>query len=158
MKIWVAPLAASLLFTLGFPASAQAGDAPIALSSTVKLEKVVVENGREKIVQLEPKVVVPGDRLQFTTAYRNNTAQRVENFVVTNPLNKAVQLTSESAATLTVSVDGGKSFAALTSLTVTDAEGKTRPAQSGDVTHVRWIVASIAPGGDGDLSFHATVR
>lgn len=158
MKIWVAPLAASLLFSLGLPVAAHAAENPIALNSSVQLEKVLVENGKEKKVLVEPKVVVPGDKLLFVTGYRNNTAQRVENFVVTNPLNSAVQLTSESANALTVSVDGGKSFGALASLTLADAEGNARPAQSSDVTHIRWIVTSIAPNGEGTLFFNATVR
>jgi hypothetical protein len=158
MKIWVAPLAVGLLFTLGLPVAAHAAENPIALSSTVKLEKVLVENGQEKKVLVEPKVVVPGDKLLFVTGYRNNTAQRVDNFVVTNPLNSAVQLTPESAAKLSVSVDGGKSFGALASLSVSDAQGNARPAQTGDVTHVRWTVPAIVPGGEGSLSFHATVR
>lgn len=122
------------------------------------LDKIVVENGREKHVMAEPKIVVPGDKLVFATAYRNTGSAAVNNFVVTNPIPAGVMLAPEGAASADVSVDGGKTWGKLMSLTVTGANGVKRAAQSSDVTHVRWTLAQVAPGASGTVSYHAIVR
>lgn len=135
-----------------------AASAPVELRGDVKVEKLVTENGKEKLVLAEPKVVLPGNRLLFTTAYRNVSAKPVEQFVVTNPVPSAVMLTDQSAASLIVSVNGGKTWGRLAAQTLTDAKGLKRPAQASDITHVRWILALLAPGANGTLSYHAIVR
>lgn len=140
------------------PSIAMAQAAPVELVSDVKVDRVIVENVTEKHVLSEPGVVVPGDALLFTTQYRNAGTVAIKNFVVTNPLPEAVSLSAEGADKLTVSVDGGKTFGKLAALRVAGADGKARPAQAGDVTHIRWILPVLAPGGSGSLSYHATVR
>ena len=82
----------------------------------------------------------------------------MQNFVVTNPVPAGIAIAANDAATLTVSVDGGKTWGKLAALSVKDARGVARAAQAGDVTHVRWIVASIAPGAGGSLAYHAIVK
>ena len=37
-------------------------------------------------------------------------------------------------------------------------DGATRPAELGDVTHVRWTIARLAPGEQGSLSYFAVIR
>ena len=141
------------------PAAAPAVQAsPVSLQGDVKLEKTITENGTDRLVLSEPKIVVPGDRLLFTTAYRNDGAKPVTNFVVTNPLPAAVTLAADSPASLEVSVDGGKSWGVLGALKAADGKGGQRGALASDVTHVRWTVASIAPGASGTVSYHAIVR
>ena len=80
------------------------------------------------------------------------------NFTVTNPVPAAVIVTAESAAALVVSVDGGKAWGRLSALSVANGKGGRRPAQAADVTHVRWTIASIPPGGSGRVEYHALVR
>lgn len=140
------------------PSIALAQAAPVELVGDVKVDRVVAENGTEKHVLTEPGVVVPGDALLFTTKYRNAGTVAIKNFVVTNPLPEAVVLSAEGADQLIVSVDGGKTFGKLAVLRVAGADGKARPAQPGDVTHIRWVLPVLAPGGSGTLSYHATVR
>ena len=94
----------------------------------------------------------------FGTDYASNAAEAVSNFVVTNPLPAAVRLAPDADPALTVSVDGGKTFGALAALTITNSDGTTRPAAHADVTHVRWVLASIAPGEKGRLSYPAIIR
>jgi uncharacterized repeat protein (TIGR01451 family) len=141
-------------------AAAQAAPAasPITLKGDVKLEKTVTENGASSIQLLDPKVVVPGDHLLFTTRYQNEGAQAVTNFVVTNPLPSAVVLTPEAAAGTEVSVDGGKTWGMLSTLKVSGGKDGVRAAVAGDVTHVRWTIAQIAPGTTGQVEYHAIVR
>lgn len=140
------------------PSLALAQTAPVELVGDVKVDRVVIENGTEKHILTEPGVVVPGDALLFTTQYRNAGTVAIKNFIVTNPLPEAVALSAKGADQLTVSVDGGKTFGKLAVLRVAGADGKARPAQAGDVTHIRWILPVLAPGGAGSLSYHATVR
>ena len=140
------------------PAFAAAQSNPVTLKGDVKLEKSVTENGVTSIQLLEPKVVVPGDHLLFTTRYHNDGALAVTNFVVTNPLPSAVVLAPEAAAGTEVSVDGGKTWGLLAALKVSDGKGGVRAAGAGDVTHVRWTIAQIAPGAAGQVEYHAIVR
>lgn len=152
----VAKLLAFLALAIAAPLAAAPGQ--VALKGEVKAEKNVVENGVSKVVLVEPKTVLPGDRLLFTTGYTNTGAAAVTNFVVTNPVPSAVSVAPESASVLQVSVDGGKAWGRLAALTVADGKGGRRPALASDVTHVRWTIAVIAPGTSGKVEYHAIVR
>ena len=159
-KFWIATVS-GLLATLGAPlAQAQAAQAaqPIELKGNVKLDKIIVEQGREKHVMVEPTVVVPGDKLVFATAYRNTGASAVNNFVVTNPIPAGVMLAPGGVAQAEVSVDGGKIWGKLVNLTVAGTGGAKRPAQSSDVTHLRWTLPVLAPGATGTLTYNGIVR
>ena len=144
--------------TAGIPAGAFAAPGAVVLKGDVKIETTVVEKGVEKTVLATPKVVVPGNKLLFSTSYRNEGAAPVQNFVVTNPVPEGIAVSASDAASLTVSVDGGKTWGKLTALAVKDAKGVTRPAQAADVTHVRWTLATIAPGAAGAVAYHAIVK
>ena len=141
-------------FGLSAPAQAQND---VALSSDVKVERTTVENGQSRTTLAPPESVVPGDRLLFTTSYANGGSSPAENFVVTNPLPSAVAL-AETDESFEVSVDGGKTFAALDTLSITDPEIGNRPAELGDVTHIRWVLARVAEGESGTLSYYGIVR
>ena len=140
------------------PAGASAAAGAVVLKGDVKIETTVVDKGVEKTVLVTPKIVVPGNRLLFSTSYRNESATPVQNFVVTNPVPEGIAVAAPDAASLTVSVDGGKTWGKLAALTVKDAKGTARPAQAGDVTHVRWTLATIAPGAAGAVAYHAIVK
>lgn len=128
----------------------------VTLEGDVKVVHEVVENGKARETLDEPTQVLPGDRLVFTTRYRNAGDKPVTDFVITNPLPAPVKLTK--AGGFEVSVDGGKSFGPLSALQATGADGKPRTAELGDVTHIRWRLASIAPGGTGAVTYFAEVR
>ena len=138
--------------------AAAAAPGPVVLEGDVKLETKVVENGVERLVLADPKVVVPGNRLLFSTRYRNAATTPVRNFVVTNPLPAGVALASDADAALELSVDGGKTWGRLAALKVKAADGTSRAAAAGDVSHVRWTLPVIAPAQDGSVSFHAVVK
>lgn len=149
-------LAASAL--LAGPALAQEAS-PVSLSGDVKAVVTSVDENGEQTTQLvEPSTIVPGDRLIFGTDYANTGDEPVKNFVVTNPLPGPVRLASDADADLVVSVDGGESWGTLASLSVTLEDGSSRTAQHGDVTHVRWTLAEIAPGASGRLEYPAIIR
>lgn len=156
--IQIIALAAAGLLACNSPAALAQSSQPIELVGDVKVDKVVVENGKEKHVLSDPSVVVPGDKLVFSTTYRNTGKQSASDFVVTNPVPASVMLSPEGAEAHTVSVDGGKTWGKLSTLTVSDAQGGKRPAMASDVTHLRWVLAVIAPGATGKLTYHAIVR
>lgn len=156
-RLFVALMGALIAGSGVSAATAQAAQ-PFELVNDVKVDRVTVVEGKERHALVEPSVVVPGDRLVFSTRYRNNTAAKVENIVVTNPIKPGIAFVSEAAGAADVSVDGGKAWGKLASLTVADGKGGQRAAQASDVTHVRWVLASVAPGAAGTISFNAIVR
>lgn len=154
---WIKQIAGILAFALVAP-TIEAAEQPVELHGDVKLEKTIIENGVSKRVLAEPATVVPGDRLLFSTTYRNTGAAPVKNFVVTNPLPTGVALSDLGSAPVQVSIDGGKAWGSLAALIVADGKGGQRRAVPGDVTHVRWTLPLVQPRAVGTLSFHAVVR
>ena len=105
--------------------------------------------GKDKVtwVSLQGNVTVqPGDVLRYTVTGANNGSRPATNLVVTQPIPKqtAYVLNSSSiiktTATVTYSIDNGKTFVAKPTVQVKLANGKveTRPAPAEVYTHVRW--------------------
>ncbi len=139
-------------------ASAQA-QSPVTLDGNVMAVETSVDDAGNTVTRLvEPGVIVPGDRLVFGTDYANNGAETVENFVITNAVPSAVRLAGDADAELSVSVDGGQTWGALSALTVTGDDGSQRAARHDDVTHIRWTLASVAPGEKGRVEYPAIIR
>jgi uncharacterized repeat protein (TIGR01451 family) len=153
MKILLALLA------LLVPAAVQAAES-VSLVSQVLVERVeTTPDGRSITTRAEPDVVTPGDRLVFLLSYRNDGAEPATAFVLTNPVPDSVAFAGTDDRSAVVSIDGGKTWGALSSLTVTQTDGTTRPAQVADVTHIRWSLAQPVPsGGAGELSFRGVVK
>ena len=107
--------------------------------------------------------VVPGSEVIYVITYRNAGAQPATGVVITNPIPTELAYQPQPgpgpSAVPDVSVDAGASFGALASLSVKDAEGKPRPAQGSDVTHVRWQLREpVAPGAQGSVSYRAVLE
>jgi len=157
-KALIATLAA---VSMAAPGAAMAQEKPVSLASDVKLVRVIpatAQGDAAKTELVEPASVVPGDTLAFSISYRNAGGEPVTDFVIVNPVPANVQLSDESAAASEVSIDGGKNWGMLASLTVADAEGAERPATAADVTHLRWKIALLTPGESGSAGFRAIVR
>ncbi len=153
----LAALGAALMLPLT-PLAAQSAS-PVSLSGDVKAVKTTTAaDGSERTELVEPGAIVPGDRLVFGTDYANNGAETVTNFTVTNPLPAAVRLAPDADAALSVSVDGGKTWGELAALKVANTDGTARPASHADVTHVRWVLATIAPGAKGRVTYPVIIR
>ena len=153
MKILIA------LFALFAPAAAFAAD-NVSLTSKVFVERVKPgADGKPVTVREEPGVVTPGDRLVFVLGYRNGGAQPATGFTLTNPIPPSVDFVGSDDPSAVVSVDGGKSWGALASLKVKQADGTSRAAVAADVTHIRWSFGRpIAAGSSGELSFRGVVE
>ncbi len=137
----------------------QAAEPDVKLQSDVKAYKTATDadgNGSNELV--EPTIFTPGTRLSFGLTYENNGNSPATDVTATNPINEAVRLAPDADPALIVSVDGGKVFGTLGDLEITDETGATRPASHDDVTHVRWTIASIAPGESGRVAFPVIIR
>lgn len=147
-----------LLATLA-PAPAFAAN-QVALDNNVFVERVSTDaSGKQRVLLEEPKVVVPGDRLVFVLNYRNAGGEPADKFVITNPMPSAVRFAGAADASPIVSVDGGKAWGALDTLSVVQPDGTRRPAQPADVTHIRWAFQKPIPaGGTGKLMFRGVVK
>lgn len=147
------------LFALLAPVAASAAQ-DVSLTTKVLVERVKTgADGKPVTVREEPGVVTPGDRLVFVLGYRNGGAEPATGFILTNPIPPSVAFTGSDDASATVSVDGGKSWGALASLKVVQADGTSRPAVAADVTHIRWSFGqAIAAGKGGELSFRGVVE
>ena len=143
----------------GVGAASAKAQSPVTLDGNVMAVETSVDDAGNTVTRLvEPGVIVPGDRLVFGTDYANNGAETVENFVITNAVPSAVRLAGDADADLTVSVDGGQTWGALSALTVTGDDGSQRAARHDDVTHIRWTLASVAPGDKGRVEYPAIIR
>jgi uncharacterized repeat protein (TIGR01451 family) len=150
-------LAAILLTACSVPAVAAAQDRPIKLQSDVKLLRQSPQQGAAPEL-VAPEGIVPGDTLVFTTSYRNEGASAVNDFVIVNPVPSDLVLTDEAAADTEVSVDGGARWGRLADLRIVNENGEQRPATIEDVTHMRWVFASVAASAAGEVKFSARVR
>jgi uncharacterized repeat protein (TIGR01451 family) len=138
--------------------------ADVQLSSAAFHEKEVVAKDGKKSVKREPLAnAVPGQEVIYVITYRNTGAESVQNVVVNNPVPKELAYVANSAlgngSRFEVSVDGGKTFAVFSQLTVKGADGKARAAGGADVTHLRWTLTTpVKAGGEGEVSYRAVLR
>jgi uncharacterized repeat protein (TIGR01451 family) len=107
--------------------------------------------------------VVPGTEVIYVITYKNAGKQPAADVVITNPIPAELAYQPEPgpgpSVAPEVSVDEGKSFGALASLTVKGPDGKPRAAQGSDVTHVRWrIGATVRAGEQGSVSYRAVLE
>lgn len=158
-KMWTALALAALLAAPSLPAAAQGSG---TLTSKIELEKALSTANRnaELYTYVEPDVVVPGDRVRVTLTFTNNSAAPATGLNITNPIPEGLVFNSTNDATdFSVSVDGGKSFGALASLTVPVENGVLRAATLPDVTHVRWLWSQpVAPRQSRSVAFFGLVK
>lgn len=150
--------------------SAWAVDAAPAKKSGIELtvksfqEMVVTDKNGKPAKQTVPVAkIVPGDEVIYVISWKNNGAKPAGDVVVNNPVPPQVVFVAGSSkapgAKDEVSVDGGKTWGQLESLSVKTADGKTRPAIAADVTTVQWkLLAPVAPGASGSVGYRAVVK
>ena len=140
-------------------AAAPASEPNVSLKSDVMaIVTTSDEAGNLTTKLIEPTEYTPGTKLSFGMNYSNSGTEPATNVTGTNPLNEAVRLAPDADPALLVSVDGGATFGALETLQVTTESEGVRAATYADVTHVRWTIASIAPGESGRIGFPVIIR
>lgn len=135
---------------------AQAKDSGVTLTNSVLVQhKSAAADGTTRVTLVPAKRVVPGDRVVFRIAYKNNLSQPVSGMVVSNPVpaNLSYRGPAEGSPAPEVSVDGSH-FAPLAALTVAG-----RPAQPDQVRAVRWLVKGPVPAGAAaQYSYEASIK
>lgn len=151
-------LAFSLLLTPVFAMAA------LELSTDAFREVEVLKKDGRKEVKREPlKKAVPGQEVIYVITYRNTGNKPAENVVINNPVPAELAFRKGSAqgagTRIEVSVDGGKNYGVLETLSVPGADGRQHPAEAKDVTHVRWtLLAPVRAGADGKVTFRAVLK
>lgn len=149
---------------LGLTAVAAHAVAAVELKSEAFHEVEVTDKAGKKSKKLEAlSKAVPGQEVIYVLTYSNTGKEPAGNVVLNNPVPAELAYVAGSArgagTRAEVSIDGGKSFAALEKLTVKKADGTTRPATGSDVTHVRWTVtAPVKAGASGSATYRAVLR
>lgn len=138
---------------------AHAQDA-LSLSNAVYQDvQVKAPDGKISVKRIPAAKVVPGGEVVYEIQYANTSKQVVTDVAIDNPVPAQLSFVDVEGTPLTaVSVDGGKTFDKLSALTVTGADGKPRAAQPADVTHLRWVLATLQPGSKGKVAFRARVK
>lgn len=153
-------LKALLLAATFVGASSAFAKAPLQLDSSIFVEREQTKADGSKAVTLaKPTKVIPGDSLVFVVEYKNVGDKPAADFVVTNPMPRAVRFAGSADGLEVVSVDGGKSWGFLSTLKVAKPDGTQRAATFADVTHVKWnLKQTLAPGQGGKLVFRGVVK
>lgn len=156
-RLLLAAIAATAMLCIG---SAQAQSAAIQVTNEVFQEVEVQAADGSTFLRTVPAVtIVPGDEVIYVIRYANTGDQPAENVAINNPLPTQLEYVSAIAPPpLLVSVDSGAQYGDLASLTVAGADGATRPAQAADVTHLRWVLDTLPPGAEGEITFVARVK
>jgi hypothetical protein len=146
------------LLALSAPQLAAAAN-EIAVVSEIALEKTVPAGpGKTRTVLVAAKSGPPGSKLVFSTTYRNQSKMPIRGIVLNSPALDNLVFDGLLGPG-EVSIDGGKSWGALTTLKVRNANGTMRPAQNTDVNMVRLVVpGAAAPGQSGKLSYRVIVK
>jgi uncharacterized repeat protein (TIGR01451 family) len=142
----------------GTPAIAAQG--PLQVASKIFVEQRALDKAGAVSTSLAPATrAVPGDHIVFVLAYRNTGAQPLSDIVLDNPVPGAITYRAPGAGSATpeLSVDG-KTYGALAQLRVPTASGGSRAATSNDVRHIRWRIATVPAGGQGQLAFKAVLK
>lgn len=151
-----------VLILLGLAGAAEA--APKLEVSNKAYQEIVTQqpDGRVEKKTVPVSTVVPGTEVLYVVTVRNVGDEPAGGIVVNNPVPAEMiyrNALSAANAPNQVSVDGGQQWGSLDKLTKSGADGKSRPAENGDVTHVRWTLAySIKPGEEGSFTYRAALR
>ena len=134
--------------------------APIEISNVVFQEVEVRQpDGSVKRTLAPAATVTPGDEIVYVLTIRNTGVSPAEQLVVTNPLPADVAFVAPEGTTAPKVSIGGERFGALTELTVSTADGRTRPAQPSDVTHLRWdLSVPLPPQGERQVSYRGQLK
>ncbi len=136
---------------------------PVSFANIAQKQVVKVDQNGNKTIELKPaEVMVPGDTVLYTSTFTNISNESVSNIVVSNPIPKNTQYIIFSAkgeaTVVTFSIDGGKTFAAASQLTVVKENGQKQAAKPSDYTDIRWVYqGDLASGSASSVSFQVKI-
>lgn len=149
-------LCAVVLSCMGFAQAAGQLDLDGAVYQDIQVRTPEGEVSTERVAAAK---VVPGGEVVYEITYANTGDEPVTNVAIDNPVPPQLTFIDvEGISPATVSVDGGNVYGELAGLTVVAPDGRVRPAQPGDVTHLRWVLGEVHPGSSGRVAFKAMVK
>jgi uncharacterized repeat protein (TIGR01451 family) len=135
----------------------------IELKNTVEVEQEYVNEQGQKAQRLVPAAkVVPGDEVVYTITAKNVCDQPVDDIVIANPIPEHMTYVANSAigpgTDIEYSLDA-QTYAPAEQLTVTEADGNTRPARADEYRAIRWTFKnSFAPGATAFVRYRALLN
>ena len=139
-------------------AAAQVPGAPLEIKLIAEVES---PSPSRKLVSADR--VGPGDRIIYTLEVRNTAATAVDAPSVSYPIPEHMLYIADSAvgpgASVSYSIDGGRSFERAENLKVRTPDGGLRPAATADFTDIRWqIKNSLKPNSIAFVRFRVLVK
>jgi len=146
---------------------------PPVTVATQSYQQVVKRDKKGKIVRdkqgkpirewVKATKVVPGTVVKYIDTVGNHTKQTIEKLAIKNPINQhliyvAESATSETNATITYSVDGGKHFDVPEKLYVVGLDKKKHLAQPKEYNAIQWVIASVPPESNVTVEFKAKLK
>jgi len=161
-KVW----GVAALVVLGLATTLQAASGPevkVRLNGSVQGQP---NNGVAWISLKDGTQVTPGEKILYTLDLTNSGGEEARNPVALGPVPAGTAFVPGTASTapgLTVdySVDGGKTFSAKPTITVTGKDGRPQvvPAPADRYTTIRWIWGTPLPAGaTATVSYQVQVR
>ena len=129
-----------------------------------KKGKIVKDKkGKPILVWVKATKVVPGTVVRYVDTVSNHTDKAMEGLAIKNPINPhliyvAGSATSETNATITYSVDGGKHFDVPEKLYVTGLNKKKHRAQPKEYNAIQWTIASVPAQSETTVAFKAKLK
>ena len=158
-KLTPAILLSSALVLSLLSASASAKQSAIEITSEVnELIHVMDDQGKKQQKIIAAAEVTPGDRILYTTSFKNNGAEASDNIIITNPIPVHTRYLDGSAkgehCVITFSIDGGRVWGDAKTLKVRQKDGQFRAATAADYTHIRWkFNRALQPAEKKSISF-----
>ena len=133
---------------------------PIQITNSVFQEvEVKAADGKTSKKLVPADKVVPGGEVIYRIDVTNTGKAAASDVAINNPVPAGIEVSDDTQSPPTaVSVDGGKTYGDLARLTVAGADGTPRAARLSDVTHLRWVLAQLAPGAHKQVVFRARVK
>lgn len=137
-----------------------------ALTATQKVEKEVTiqqADGTSATKLVSAAEVTPGEKIVYTVAYTNDSAEAATDIVLAMPVPSDVRFLEGTAdregAIVRYSADGGTTFVERDALVLPAVGGGTRAASADDITHIQWRIAGPVPAGSKDeILFKARLK
>lgn len=161
---WVALALAGLASLSPLMAAPAQNPERIKLSSRVLQEQAVIgADGQPDVRRVPAQTLLPGSELIYEVSYANVGDRPAAELFIVNPLPSELRYRASIASSgntrFEVSVDRARTWGDLSALRIKGSDGKPRPAEAQDITHVRWHVRQpLRPGEAGTVALRAVLR
>ena len=155
----------ALALLLAMTAAPAFAESKLTIDMKSEKDAVVIENGKQVTKLIETNQAAPGEVIHYVFNYRSVGDEVVRNVEIPNKVPEGTTYVANSAkgeVEAMFSIDGGKTFARPSELTiqVTNAKGEkeTVVAPPEKYTDIRWLVPQVPAGKSGQVSYAVRVK